>query len=153
MGMKGKIEVEFEVNCHCDILHEVFGSRPHHVSSMSPLKVHGCDVHEGEFGKPGSVICWDYTHNGKRCVAKELIETMDEENKLVRFKVIEGDLLDEFKIITIVLQVISNEETNGVKWTVEFEKIHDDGHYPTKFMDLLIEVTKDIENHHINAAA
>ena len=61
MVMKGKIEVEFEINCHCDILHEVFSSKPHHVSAMSPVNIHGCEVHEGEFGQVGSIICWDYT--------------------------------------------------------------------------------------------
>ncbi|KAL2920985.1 Kirola [Bienertia sinuspersici] len=72
--------------------------------------------------------------DGQQHVGKELIEEIDEANKLVRFK------------------MIPKEELSGVKWIVEFEKMHDDGHYPTKLIDFLIRGTKDIEAHHQQAS-
>ncbi|XP_021751780.1 MLP-like protein 31 [Chenopodium quinoa] len=151
MGIKGKLEVEVDIKCHGDIFHELFGSKPHHVSNITPSKIHGCDVHHGEFGKPGSIIFWNYTLDGKKCVAKELVEAIDKKNKLVRFKVIEGDLLNEFNSFIIIVQVIPKDQITAVMWTIEFEKKHDEGHYPTRVMDFCVEVTRDIEAHHLKA--
>jgi len=61
MGIIGKLEVEVDIKSSGDLFHELFESKPHHVSNFTPDKIHNCDVHEGEFGTPGSVICWDYT--------------------------------------------------------------------------------------------
>ena len=61
MGIKGKLEVEVDVKVNGDIFQELFGSRPHHVPNIVPDKLHNCEVHQGEFGKPGSIIFWNYT--------------------------------------------------------------------------------------------
>ena len=37
------------------------------------------------------------TKDGKDQVVKEVVESIDEENKAITFKVIEGDLLKEYK--------------------------------------------------------
>jgi len=89
--------------------------------------------------------------DGKKCVAKEIVEAIDKENKSIRFKIIEGDLLNEFKSFALTVQVIPRGERTGVKWTAEFEKIHDDGPYPTKLIEFCIAVTRDIESHHLKA--
>ncbi|MGF2470424.1 hypothetical protein ACQUWT_25675 [Ralstonia pseudosolanacearum] len=52
------------------------------MSTMSPDIVQGCDLHEGEFGHVGSIICWTYTHDGKEKTAKEVIQAIDEEKKI-----------------------------------------------------------------------
>ncbi|CAO2838151.1 unnamed protein product [Amaranthus hypochondriacus] len=107
--VKGKFEVEVDIQCHGDIFHEIFSSRPHHISDMSPSNIHGCEVHDGEFGKPGSIIYWNYT----------------------------------------LVQAIPKQDFTAVKWIAEFEKIHDEGHYPTKVIDFWIAITRDIEAHHL----
>ncbi|CAO2823213.1 unnamed protein product [Amaranthus hypochondriacus] len=150
MGVIGKLEVEVDIKSHGDLFHELFGQKPHDLPNITPDKVHTCNSHEGEFGKPGSVISWDYTLDGKKCVAKEIVEAIDEENKMVRFKIIEGDLLQEFKSLTVSLHVIPKPEFTAVKWCAEFEKISDDGPYPTKLMDFCIAITRDVEAHHLN---
>ncbi|MGV7468058.1 hypothetical protein PJI21_29180, partial [Mycobacterium kansasii] len=72
--MSGKFEVEVDIKSCGDLFHELFKSKPHEISNISPDKVHGCEVHEGDFGHPGSIIKWDYTLEGKKHVAKEIIE-------------------------------------------------------------------------------
>ncbi len=61
MGVIGKLEVEVDIKSHGDLFHELFGQKPHDLPNITPDKVHTCNSHEGEFGKPGSVISWDYT--------------------------------------------------------------------------------------------
>ncbi|KAH9624043.1 hypothetical protein KSS87_019112 [Heliosperma pusillum] len=153
MRVIGKFEVEVDIEGGGgDVFHEIFSTRPHDISAISPANIHGVEVHEGDFGKPGSVLLWNYTIEGKKCVAKQIVEVIDEENKLVRFKKIDGDLLKEFKSITLTLHVVPRGDLTGVKWIAEFEKIDESMPYPTKLLDLCIAITKDIETHHLNEA-
>ncbi|XP_074311590.1 MLP-like protein 43 [Silene latifolia] len=149
MGVTGKLEVEIDIKHSGDVFHELFGTKPHHISNIIPHRIHGCEVHEGEFGKPGSIIQWEYTHDGKKYVAKNIVEELDEEKKLVKFKLIEGDLLKDFRSITYTLHVVPKGEIDAIKWEIDFEKNDDFGPYPTDVMDFIIAMTRDVEAHHI----
>ncbi|KAM7463430.1 hypothetical protein LguiA_031551 [Lonicera macranthoides] len=109
MGLTGKLVGQKEIKSSGDLFHELFRHKPHHLSNITPTKVQGCDLHEGEWVTVGSIIFWNYVHEGKEQVAKEIIKAIDEEKKLVRFKVIEGDLLDSYKAMAITVHV----ETKG----------------------------------------
>ncbi|KAL2901729.1 Kirola, partial [Bienertia sinuspersici] len=87
--------------------------------------------------------------DGKKHCSKVIVEAIDEANKVVRFNNIEGSLLEDYKSFISTLQVINNGEITKVKWTFEFEKLDDNGPYPTNIMDFLIGVTRDIEAHHL----
>ncbi|XP_021741515.1 MLP-like protein 43 [Chenopodium quinoa] len=150
MGLKRKLEGEIEIRAGAaDVYHEIYESRPHHVSHAAPHFVQSCDLHEGELGKPGSIIVWKYKTGGKPLVAKNIIEEIDKEKKLVRQRVIEGDLLDEYKTITGICQVIpKDKDTSIVKWTMEYEKLHPGIPEPTALIDSLLNAAKDIDDHH-----
>ncbi|KAK6157592.1 hypothetical protein DH2020_011840 [Rehmannia glutinosa] len=150
MGLKGKLISAMDIKSDGDVFHEIFRDKPHHVSGMSPDHVQNCDLHDGEWGKVGSIICWNYTHDGKKEVAKDIIEAIDEEKKLVTFKIIEGDLMQLYKTFVVTVHVDTSGEDNLVTWTVEYEKLSEDVPHPHTFMDLLLKITKDIETHHIS---
>ena len=116
---------------------------------MSPGNIQGVDLHEGEWGSVGSVICWSYTHDGKKKTAKEIIEAIDEVNKSVTFKVVEGDLMQLYKTFIITVHVDTKGENNLVTWNFEYEKLNEAVEEPTTLMDFCITVTKDIETHHL----
>ena len=88
--------------------------------------------------------------DGKDRVAKEIIEAIDEENKSVTFKVIEGDLMEHYKEIKLTVHVDTKGEDNLVTWTIEYEKVKDDTADPHTLMEFCLHVTKDIETHHLN---
>lgn len=88
--------------------------------------------------------------DGKEKVAKEIIEAIDEEKKSVRFKVIEGDLLELYKTFTLTCHVDTHGEYNLVTWTFEYEKLREDVEEPHTLMEFCLHVTKDIETHHLN---
>nr|GFC01353.1 kirola-like [Tanacetum cinerariifolium] len=44
---------------------------------------------KGELGTAGSILFWNYIHDGKECVSKTLIHDIDEEKKSVSFKLLE----------------------------------------------------------------
>ncbi|KAG5608373.1 hypothetical protein H5410_019654 [Solanum commersonii] len=102
------------------------------------------DIHEGELGNIGSVKSWKFTHGGKEIVVKEAIEEMDDEKKLIKKKVIEGDLLEYYKSFYVTIQVEIKDESNLVTWIIEFEKKNVNVPDPHTYMELCLSVTKDI---------
>lgn len=80
---------------------------------------------------------------------KERIET-DDENKLLKFNVIEGDIQQEFKSFQPSVQAIAKEDGNLgslVKWVIEYEKLNEDVKDPDNYLDVAIKITKDIDDH------
>ncbi|PIN11268.1 hypothetical protein CDL12_16133 [Handroanthus impetiginosus] len=150
MGLKGKMVSQICIKSDGDVFHEIYSERPHHISSMSPHRIRNCDVHQGQWGIAGSVIVWKYFHDGKERVLKEIIEAIDKEKKLVTFKVIEGDLTEFYKNFKITVDVDTSGEDNLVTWTLEYEKLNMGVPDPHAFMGLLLNVTKDIETHHLS---
>ncbi|KAG6391614.1 hypothetical protein SASPL_149370 [Salvia splendens] len=149
-GLSGKLVDKINIKSDGDVFHELFREKPHQISGICPDKIQTCDLHDGEWGKVGSVIVWNYFHDGKKRVAKEIIEAIDEENKSVTFKVIEGDLMEHYKEIKLTVHVDTKGEDNLVTWTIEYEKVKDDTADPHTLMEFCLHVTKDIETHHLN---
>ncbi|CAH2049013.1 unnamed protein product, partial [Thlaspi arvense] len=149
MSLKGKMVRQVAIKSNGDVFHEIFRHRPHHISNMSPDNIQGCDLHQGNWGTVGSVVFWNYTHDGKKKVAKEIIQAIDEENKSVTYKVIEGDLMQLYKTFIIIVHVDTKGENNLVNWTFDYEKLNERVEDPNTLMDFCIAVTKDIETHHL----
>jgi len=91
---------------------------------------------------------------GKKRIAKVAVEAVDEEKKIVIYKVIEGsDMLTDYKSVTVTIHVLSKGDYDTVIWSMKFEKFEDIGPYPTDLMDFAITVTRGIEAHHVNTLA
>ncbi|MGD7428494.1 MLP family protein, partial [Ralstonia pseudosolanacearum] len=131
-----------------DVFHELFRHKPHDLSTISPGIVQGCDLHEGELGHVGAVICWNFTHDGKEKKAKEVIQAIDEEKKLIQFKMIEGDVMELYKDFVITIHVETNGGIDLVTCTFEYEMLNEDVEHPISLLSLFIDLTKDIETHH-----
>ncbi|KAF3431976.1 hypothetical protein FNV43_RR26910 [Rhamnella rubrinervis] len=146
--LAGKLETDVEINAPSTKFHEIFKHRPHHVSNHASDFVQGCDLHEGEWGAVGSVICWKYFHDGKPKVAKELVEAIDDENNTITFKVLEGDLMEHYKNFRITIKCIPNGDKESViRWSVEYEKIHDEIIDPHTLLEFFNDLSKDLEKH------
>ncbi|KAK9063683.1 hypothetical protein SSX86_017554 [Deinandra increscens subsp. villosa] len=149
MSLSGTLVKQVTILSDGDVFHEIFRYRPHHICDMSPGNIKGVDLHDGEWGTVGSVIVWDFIHDGKSKVAKEVIEAIDEEKKLVCFKVIGGDILEAYKTFLITVHVETHGEENVVTWTFHYEKLNENIDDPDSLMEFCLNVTKDIETHHL----
>lgn len=58
--------------------------------------------------------------------AKEKVEAVDMENKLVSYSVIEGEILNLYKNFKATLHVTSKGEGSLVKWTLQYDKASDE---------------------------
>ncbi|OAY29253.1 MLP-like protein 43 [Manihot esculenta] len=147
MTLFGKLEADVEVAAPADQFHDVFSCRPHHVSIMTPEKIHGVDLHDGDWGKEGTVICWKYFHDGSPKIAKEIIEAIDDVNLSTTFKVVEGDLLNDYKNFKLIVQATPKENGSLVHWTLEYEKIHENTQDPHSLLEFVVHCSKDISAH------
>ncbi|KAL7132306.1 hypothetical protein ABFS83_12G064400 [Erythranthe nasuta] len=153
MELSGKLVSQIEIKSDGDVFHEILRERPHHISDMSPDHVQNCDLHEGQWGTVGSVIYWNYTHDGEERVAKNIIHAIDEEKKSVTFEIVEGDMMKLYKTFKLSVHVDTTGEDNLVTWTSEYEKLNEDIPDPHTLMELCLNVTKDIESHHLSINA
>ncbi|KAH6816066.1 hypothetical protein C2S53_011795 [Perilla frutescens var. hirtella] len=149
MGLHGKLVAAIEFKAGGDVFHELFRNKPHHISTATPEKIKGCDLVEGEFGKVGSIICWTYTHDGKEKKAKEVIQSIDEEKKLIEFKMLEGDLMELYKDFIATLHVETKGDIDLVTCTLDYEMLNEDVEHPISLLSYFIDIIKDIETHHL----
>ncbi|KAL8464717.1 hypothetical protein ACS0TY_034285 [Phlomoides rotata] len=149
MGLNGKLIAAIEFKAGGDLFHELVRYKPQHISTASPDKVQGCDLHEGDFGHVGTVICWRYTHDGKEKTAKQVIESIDEEKKSIEFKMLEGDLMELYKTFVITIHIEMKDNIDLVTWSLEYEMLDEDVEHPVSLLSFFINLTKDIETHHL----
>ncbi|KAM7463441.1 hypothetical protein LguiA_031562 [Lonicera macranthoides] len=149
MSVIGRLVAKISIKSSGDVFHELFRDDPHYISKITPVKLQGCRLLEGQFGKAGSVIQWNYFHDGKARVAKQVIQAIDAEKKSITYKQFEGDLMELYKSFLISIHVDTNGEDNLVTWTLDYEKLNENIPYPTTLMDYFVQVTKDIETHHL----
>ncbi|EYU17813.1 hypothetical protein MIMGU_mgv1a014581mg [Erythranthe guttata] len=150
MGLPGKLIAAIEFKAGGDVFHELIRHKPDQLSTIHPGKVQGCDLHEGEFGHVGTVLSFKYTHGGKDRSSKQVITAIDEEQKLIQFKSIEGDcLLEEYKDFLITIHVETKNDIDLVTWTLEYELLNEDVEHPLSLLSFFIDMTKVIETHHI----
>jgi hypothetical protein len=61
MDISGKQDVEVEMMSPADEFYNVLKSKIQHLSTISSDKVHGVEVHEGDWETSGSVRLWKFT--------------------------------------------------------------------------------------------
>ncbi|OMO99724.1 hypothetical protein COLO4_13121 [Corchorus olitorius] len=146
-GLTSKLETDVEIKASAKDFHDMFWNKPHHISNACNDKIHGCDLHEGEFGKVGSVVVWHYTHARK--VAKEVVEAVDETKNAITYRVIEGDLMKEYKTFVVHIQATPKSNGNGciIHWILEYEKLHEGVAHPETLLSFVADMSKDIDAH------
>ncbi|XVE92010.1 hypothetical protein REPUB_Repub01dG0060300 [Reevesia pubescens] len=148
MGLTSKLETDVEIKASPQQFHDMFSNKPHHVHHTCNDKIQGCDLHDGDWGKVGSIVNWSYVHDGVAKTAKEVVEAIDPEKNLITFRVIEGDLMKEYKSFVITIQA-SPKSGGGsiVHWTMEYEKLHGGIAHPETLLQFVVDVSKDIDTH------
>jgi len=76
-----------------------------------------------------------------------MIIDIDEGNRSVTYKILEGDLMELYTTFNVQLHVETDGLNNIVTWTLEYEKLTPDVLDPNTLMDLYRKATKDIETY------
>ncbi|KAK8716246.1 hypothetical protein V6N13_043562 [Hibiscus sabdariffa] len=149
-ALTSKLEADIEIKATPEQFHNMYAYKPHHVYHTCGDKVQGCELHQGEWGKLGSIISWRYVLGGKARVSKQVVEAIDPDKNSITFRVIEGDVMKEYKSFATRLQAAPKTGGGGgtvVHWTLEYEKLHQEIDHPQALLQLLQDVSKDIDAH------
>lgn len=151
MGLEGKLDFEVEIQSSADEFYHIWRNQIYHLPSSDAIQ--SVQLHEGEWHSEDAVKLWNYTLEGKALTAKERVE-VDDANKVLTFNIIGGDLLEEFKTFKAIVKTIAKSDGRGslVKWTLEYEKLHEGVANPNAYIDLEVKLTKDADAHLINNA-
>ncbi|KAL1192343.1 MLP-like protein 31 [Cardamine amara subsp. amara] len=148
-SLAGQVEVEVKIKAPAEKFYEMNTGKSQHVAEAAPSNVQACDLHDGEWGTVGSVVVWNYFHDGKAKVAKKIVEIVDPEKRLVTSRVVEGDLLEDYKSFVITVQVTPEEGGLGsvVKLQFDYEKIDEDVVHPETLFPFFVEMIKEVDEH------
>lgn len=71
-SLQGEIEADIEIKAPATKFYHIFAVRPQDVSKASPENVQGCEVREGEMGRVGTLLSWNYVY-GKQHIILSII--------------------------------------------------------------------------------
>ncbi|XP_031120778.1 kirola-like [Ipomoea triloba] len=143
MGLKGKLLGQIEISINGDLFHEILGARPHHLPSMTSVVL----AVDGQWGTQGCTTIFKYTQGEKTEIGESFMDTIDDEKKMVKYRVVKGDILKSFKSFIITCEVETNGDDNFVTWTVVYEKLKEEIPEPLTFMEYLFTLTKETVDH------
>ncbi|CAI8605514.1 unnamed protein product [Vicia faba] len=148
MTLCGKVFTEYEIEASATKFYNIFRKQLQNIPNISP-EVHGARVIEGDWESIGSVIQWKYTIDGREESAREKIETIDDENKVITYSHFDGEVSENYKSLKGTLEVMDEEYGALVRWSFEYEKLKEDitGAFPNSYLDLVLEVTKAVDAH------
>ncbi|XVE50317.1 hypothetical protein DITRI_Ditri01bG0152300 [Diplodiscus trichospermus] len=147
-ALTGKLETDVEIKASPQQFHDMFSNKPHHVHHACNDQIQGCQLHEGDWGTVGSIVIWNYVHDGKPKVAKDLVEAIDPEKNAITFRVLEGDVMEEYKSFVAHIQA-SPKDGGGsiVHWILEYERLHEGVAHPETLLQLVIDISKGLDAH------
>ncbi|KAK7323565.1 hypothetical protein VNO77_27042 [Canavalia gladiata] len=140
-----KLESRVHIKASAEKFHDLFSNRTHHIAKICPDKVQAINIHKGEWGSEGSIISWNYLHEGKAHADKLVVESIDRENNIIIFKAVEGGLLGYYKSLKSTLQITSKENGSEVLWVLEYEKQNANIPDPHSYLKLADELSKEID--------
>ncbi|XP_031273356.1 MLP-like protein 28 [Pistacia vera] len=147
MSLCGKMEAEIEMKAPADKVFEFYTCLAYQMSKSSPEMLQSVDLQKGQWGKKGSILCWNYLIDGKVEKIKMITEEIDYRNKSATYKTIEGDLLEFYKSFSFILQVTPREEGSLVHWSFEYEKLNANIPNPETTLPAVVHACKDIDAH------
>ncbi|KAF7827617.1 MLP-like protein 28 [Senna tora] len=62
----GKVETDVHINASAEKFHELYSSRPHHIGNVSSV-IDSVEMHQGEWGKVGSILVWNFVQAASSC--------------------------------------------------------------------------------------
>jgi hypothetical protein len=82
--------------------------------------------------------------------AKEKVELADDENKVVSYTVVDGELVNFYKNLKITLKVVPAKEGDAgavINWTVEFDKASDQVPEPDVIKETATKTFHDLDDY------
>ncbi|PON39544.1 Bet v I type allergen [Parasponia andersonii] len=145
MAQIAKVEVQVEVKSSAETFYEVYRGKQYLWPKICPDIVKSVKLIKGDWDSIGSVKEWTFVA-GNSETAKEMVEAIDEKNKTITLKILDGEAKKHYKNIKTTLQVTGMDQRGSlVKLSMEYEKQNDDTPVPTKYLEAFKFLAKSID--------
>ncbi|WVZ02099.1 hypothetical protein V8G54_022905 [Vigna mungo] len=146
MTLSGKISTEIRVHATAEKWFNLFATQLHHVQNLTD-RVHGTKLHHGEdWHHNESIKHWTCTIDGKVTTYHESIESIDEANKRITYKVFGEDFDEKFKVFKVIFEGTPKDEGGDIiKWTIEYETTSEEVDPPFGFLEFVHKGSRDVD--------
>ncbi|BAT89683.1 hypothetical protein LR48_Vigan08g058500 [Vigna angularis] len=146
MTLAGKISIEIGVHATAAKWFTLYTRKLYHVQNLTD-RIHGVKLHHGhDWHLNESIKQWTYTIEGKVIRCHESVESVDEANKRIIYKLFNGDIDHQFKIFKLIFQAIEGDGSAVIKWTIEYERVDEEVDPPYGYIECLHKCTRDIDD-------
>ncbi|XP_078151717.1 MLP-like protein 423 [Carex rostrata] len=146
--MAAKSEVEVEVKSAPEKFWEAIRSSTDLFPKVFPEQYKSIDILEGDGKSVGSVRLVNYAPGTPLVTfAKEKVEAVEEENKLVSYSVIDGEILSLYKNFRATLSITPKGEGSLIKWTLQYDKASDEVPEPEAIKEAAVKTFNGLDAH------
>ncbi|TYJ40417.1 hypothetical protein E1A91_A04G140000v1 [Gossypium mustelinum] len=140
MAQIKRMECQLEIKSSADKFFDAYKTKAQLMPKMANQVVRDVKLVEGSG--------WDSESKLETC--KEMMEKVDDKDRTVVYKLVEGEIMKAFKSWNSILNVMPMGEGSLVKWTMEFEKQNDDVPDPVKYGEFLTTWAKNVDTYLLN---
>lgn len=159
MAQIANIEVQAEIKASASKFYEIFRSKGYLLPKICPNIIKDLQVLKGDGSSVGSIKQWTYVAAGNFSeVSKETVESIDEKNKSIAFRTVEGEITKHYKSFKATVQVTprgdgcSRNNSSSVKWNIEYEKQNEAVPAPNKYLNFVVILTNNVDAYLLNNA-
>ncbi|XP_004489875.1 MLP-like protein 423 [Cicer arietinum] len=138
---RGKLEVDIiDLKSNADKFWQTIRDSTTIFPKAFPHDYKSIEILQGDGKAPGSIRHFSYGEGSPICKSsKEKIDAADDEKKTVSYSIVEGDLLEYYKVFKGHISVTPFGEGCDVKWTAEYEKGSHEVPDPTAVKDFAVK--------------
>ncbi|KAB2019827.1 hypothetical protein E1A91_D07G025000v1 [Gossypium mustelinum] len=146
-----KMDCQIVIKTPAEKFYNTFRTKSHLIPKMSNGLMIDGKLLQGDWNTVGCVRLWSYVSEGKSEMVKEILENVDDENKTMVLKMVEGQILNYYKSWRSIFNITPMGEGSLVKWTMEFEKQNENIPDPDKYTSYMMCLTKNIDAYLLDA--
>ncbi|MBA0572500.1 hypothetical protein Golob_002838 [Gossypium lobatum] len=151
MAQIKRMECQLEIKSSADKFFDAYKTKAQLMPKMANQVVRDVKLVEGNgWDSEGSVRQWYFVAGGKLETCKEMMEKVNDKDRTLVYKLVEGEIMKAFKSWNSILNVMPMGEGSLVKWTMEFEKQNDDVPDPVKYGEFLTTWAKNVDTYLLN---
>jgi len=92
------------------------------------------------------------TTDGETLTCLETIESVDEQNKTIVFKLFGEAMDDKYKVFKLTFEAIEKDGGSAaIKWSIEYERVSEDVRPPYGYIEFYDHLTKDVDAYIVKA--
>ncbi|OMO99687.1 hypothetical protein COLO4_13141 [Corchorus olitorius] len=146
MAQIRKMDCQVEIKSSAEQFFDAFKNNMQLMPKLASQIIKDVKLVQGDdWQSVGSVRLWTYTLGGETENASEQLEAIDNESKMLTFKLVGGQMMNAYKSLKFFLKVTPKDEGSLVDWSMEYEKQNDNIPEPVAYKDILATWFKSVD--------